>query len=156
MIVDLVARQLSELDPPNADRYRANATKTQSSIRQLHTELRKQLRPVHKLPYLVFHDAYGYFERDFGLDSLPVTNNPHRPLGAKRVRELKQLIRERNIRCVFNEPQFQAPLLTTLVADTQVRIGTLDPLGAELTPGREAWFELLRGLGDGLRACLLR
>jgi len=79
--------------------------------------------------------------------------SPERPPGARRARDIKRAIIARGARCVFSEPQFQPGLARTLAADTGAKVGVLDPLGAALTPGPDAWFDLMRGLADGLAAC---
>ena len=156
-IVDIVARELADLDPSNGARYGANARELSAKLAQLRQSLHADLRGVADAPYMVFHDAYGYFEREFGLQSVAaLTISVERPPGAKRIRQIREFIHARKVRCIFSEPQFQPDLVDTLAADTNIGTGVLDPLGAELAAGPEAWFELMRGLADALVACLGR
>ncbi len=110
---------------------------------------------MRSLPYLVFHDAYQYFERHYGLSPVgAVSTGPERPPGARRVYEVRRRIAERDIRCVFTEPQFRPALVRTVVEGTPARIAVLDPLGADIEAGPEAWFILMRRLGESLLSCL--
>ena len=68
--------------------------------------------------------------------------------------QLQAQMRERGVRCVFSEPQFQPALLQTLVAGSAIKTGVLDPLGAELTPSADAYFQLLENLALALETCL--
>jgi len=103
----------------------------------------------------VFHDAYQYFERRYDLDAIgSVTMSAERRPGAKRVADIQARIRDLQVRCVFSEPQFQPALVETIIAGSAARRGVLDPLGAELPPGPDAYFQLLQGLATSLRACL--
>ncbi len=154
-IVRIVARELARLDEANRSRYAANARDLLARMERLRRSLRARLRGVADAPYVVFHDAYRYFEQAFGLrPAAALTVSPQRPPGARRMREIRRLIRARNIRCVFSEPQFPPGLVKTLVADTNATPGVLDPLGAALQPGPDAWFALMRGIADGLVDCL--
>ena len=156
-IVEIVARELVRLDPPNRARYESNARDLFARLAQLRQSLHRDLRPVAGAEYVVFHDAYGYFEHEFDLHPVGyLTISSERPPGAKRIRQLRQIIKARKVRCVFSEPQFQPGLVETLVADSGAEAGVLDPLGAGLQAGPDAWFELMRGLGDSLTACLGR
>lgn len=156
-IVEIVARELVSIDPPHRDRYESNARDLLSRLAQLRQSLHEDLRGVVDAAYVVFHDAYGYFEHEFDLHPVGyLTISAERPPGAKRIRRIRQIITSRKVRCVFSEPQFQHGLVDTLVADSGVASGVLDPLGAGLKAGPDAWFELMRRLGDSLTACLGR
>ena len=106
-------------------------------------------------PYLVFHDAYHYFEARYGLKPAgAVTVAPDRPIGPRRVEILRDAVMAGRAVCIFREPQFPPKLIETLDEGTQVRIGVLDPLGAELTPGPALYPALVRALAQSLTGCL--
>lgn len=150
-----IAAALVDLDPVHADTYRANAEATVEQIEALTGELEAQLAPVRDVPFIVFHDAYGYFEDAFGLrDVGAVTLSPEQSPGTAHVAELQRTIRAAEAVCIFAEPQFEPRLVETLAAGTAVRIGELDPVGAGLEPGPDAYFQLMRGLAGDLVDCL--
>lgn len=154
-IATRVVAALSDIDPGNRDIFAANADDFSARLDRLDEELRAQLAPVADVPYLVFHDAYGYFERRYGLARVgAVTINPQRKPGAQRIAALRETIRATGARCLFGEPQFQPALLATLIEGNDTRIGVLDPLGATLRPGPEAYFTLMRNLANSLHGCL--
>lgn len=154
-IAQRVAAALSTLDPDNRGRYQTNSADFSARLDGLDKELRATLAPVADLPYVVFHDAYGAFERRYGLAMVgAIAVNPQRKPGAKRIAALREKIRQADVRCLFGEPQFTPALLDTLIEGSAARIGILDPLGATLLPGPEAYFSLMRNLADGLRDCL--
>jgi zinc transport system substrate-binding protein len=154
-VAGLAAQVLGEADPFNRERYRANAARLAARIDALDAELIRSLAPVRGVPYVVFHDAYQYFERRYELRAVgSVAVSPERSPGAKRVREIREKIRSLGARCVFGEPQFPPALLATLTEGTGARTGELDPLGAGLPAGPDAWFGLMRALADSLSGCL--
>ncbi len=150
-----VPEALSDLDPDNSDRYETNAAGFSERLELLDEELRTILAPVTDEPYLVFHDAYGAFERRYGLAMVgAVTLNPQHKPGVKRIVALRETMRETGARCLFGEPQFTPALLETLIEGGEARIAILDPLGATLPPGPETYFTLMRNLAEDLRDCL--
>jgi zinc transport system substrate-binding protein len=154
-IVMAVAEKLAMLDAANAPRYRANAQSVIKRITALEEKLQQQLAPVHDRPYIVFHDAYHYFEEAFSLHPAgAISVSPDRSPGARRLSEIRTAIQSRGAACVFSEPQFRPASVRVVVEGTGVRTGVLDPLGAAVKPGKGQWFALMQGLADSLTACL--
>jgi zinc transport system substrate-binding protein len=154
-MVASIATTLSTLDPPNEQHYASNAAGLLQQLADLDTRLREQLGPVENVPYIVFHDAYQYFEDRYNLNAVgSITVTPEQQPGAQRLYDIRARIAETGVACVFSEPQFQPSLVETVIEGTQARAGVLDPLGAELAPGPEAYFELMDQLAAALRGCL--
>ena len=154
-IVRAAVAALSAADPANAARLTRNGAATIARLRALDRELAATLAPVKNLSYLAFHDSTQYFERRYGLAAVgSIATSPERPPGAKRLREIRRRLSALGAVCIFSEPQFRSALVTTVANGTALRTGELDPLGADLAPGPDAYFDLLRGLADAVRACL--
>jgi zinc transport system substrate-binding protein len=156
-IVRHVAEKLAERDPGNADVYQDNLENMLKRLDRLEQDLAQRLEPVRERPFIVFHDAYQYFERHFGLTPAgSITVDPSRAPGARRVQEIRQRLAEADALCVFSEPQFRPGIVATVTEGTRARTGTLDPLGADLPSGPEGYEQLLRNLADSLVECLGR
>ena len=153
-IVDAVAAALARMHPAQAAGYRRNAASTRSRIGALEARLRKGLAPVRSRAFIVFHDGYQYFEHAFGLNGIGALVGPNRLPGVKRLASLRRELTERDVRCVFTEPQFDPRLARTVIEGTTVRIAALDPLGADLGAGADAWFTILRRMGNSVVECL--
>lgn len=154
-IVVRVAATLSTIDPSNQAVYRHNAEQLQRRLDDLDRQLANKLKPVQTTPYIVFHDAYQYFETAYGLNAVgSITINPERMPGARRISEIRNKIKSLNARCVFSEPQFEPRLVATITEGTEARTGTLDPLGVTLPVGPESYFVLLHEMADNLLAGL--
>lgn len=155
VIVKAAVAELSGADPDNAARYEANGNKLLGELDALDAEIRGVLEPIKGRPYVVFHDAYQYFEAHYGLNAVgSVTVSPERAPGARRLTEIREKIAEVGAACVFAEPQFEPAVVEAVIEGTGARKGVLDPLGAELAPGPAAYAVLMRGLADSLRKCL--
>ena len=154
MVGQMVA-VLRAVDPVHQAEYARNGAALVERLERLNQHLAAALAPVRTRPYLVFHDAYQYFERRYGLNAVgSVVLSPEQRPGAKRVAEIQARVREFKVRCVFSEPQFQPALVATIIAGSAARQGVLDPLGAELPAGPDAYFHLLEALAEAVRGCL--
>ncbi|MCG8543484.1 MAG: zinc ABC transporter substrate-binding protein ZnuA [Alphaproteobacteria bacterium] len=154
-MVAAIEAALVQADPKNAAAYRRNAKDMAKRLDALDKELRQNLAPVRTVPYIVFHDAYQSFEKRYGLKAVgSITISPEVKPGAKRLHEMRHKVMDQKAVCVFAEPQFEPALVRTIVRGTDARTGVLDPLGADLSPGKDAYFSLLRHLAKSLRDCL--
>lgn len=142
---------LSEIDPTHQHIYRQNAAQLEARLDQLHQQLTDKLAPVRAVPFVVFHDAYQYFEVAYGLNAVgSLTVDAERKPGARRISEIRAKIKALDARCVFSEPQFESRLVATLIEGTGARSGVLDPLGSGLAEGPESYFQLMHNLADNL------
>ena len=150
-----IAEDLAALDPEDAAAYRANAVAGQAEIDALVAEIDATLAPVRGQSFIVFHDAYQYFENrfDFPAAGAISLSDAVRP-GPARVRQIHDRVAEAGVTCVLAEPQFNPDLIATVLDGTDARSATLDPLGAGLTPGPDLYPELLRDLAGTLAGCL--
>jgi zinc transport system substrate-binding protein len=154
-IVAAAVDALADLDPSNEGRYRRNGAAVGARLDALDAELQETFRPVKEAPFIVFHDAYHYIEARYDLRAVgSITVSPDRAPGAKRLREIRRKILDAGAACVFSEPQFQPALVETVVQGTPAKTAVLDPMGADLAPGPEAYFELMRNLATALTGCL--
>ena len=155
VIVTAIRDALVALDPPNRDRYSGNAAAVEAAMRDLDGELRAALMPLKGRRFLVFHDAYQYFERRYGLAAAgAIALSPELAPGARRIADLRARIRGGGIACVFTEPQFSPALVETVTEGLAVRNASLDGIGAGYAPGPTLWFDVMRGLARAFAGCL--
>ena len=155
VLVNEIKLALIEKDPSNASIYEANSKKINLKLDQLINEVSSKLESEKGKGYVVFHDAYQYFEERFGMSAVgSITVSPEVVPGANRIRELKEKIVDLNATCVFSEPQFEPKLVSTVIEGTQANTGVLDPLGASIKDGTELYFTLIRNMANSLQDCL--
>ena len=155
VLVNEIKLALIEKDPSNASIYEANSKKINLKLDQLIDEVSSKLESEKGKGYVVFHDAYQYFEERFGMSAVgSITVSPEVVPGANRIRELKEKIVDLNATCVFSEPQFEPKLVSTVIEGTQANTGVLDPLGASIKDGPELYFTLIRNMANSLQDCL--
>ena len=155
LMVTQIATVLADADPENAATYQTNAEAELVRLDAVTEELRALLAPLAGKPFIVFHDAYQYFEARFGLEVAgTVTVSPDVMPGAARIDELRAKVTDLGATCVFAEPNFEPAIIRTIAEGTEAKAGVLDPEGASLTEGVDLYPELLRGLANGLVECL--
>ena len=151
MVIE-ISHELSELDPANKNTYMANADKTIEDLDRLIKEVNRSLSK--DISYVVFHDAYQYFEKRFGVTSAgALTLNPDVLPGAKQIIDIQNLIKEKNIKCIFSEPQYNPKIIETLANDTNILTGTMDPLGANLDSGATMYIKLIMNIANSIKNC---
>ena len=151
-IVLEMAHELSKIDSTNKDIYELNAQKLTSSLDAL-MERANQIIPE-KPSFIVFHDAYQYFENRFGIRSEgALTLNPDVLPGAKQIAEIQELIEHENVKCIFSEPQYNPKIIEVLAEDMNVSTGIIDPLGASIDKGPSMYNSLILDISNSLEDC---
>ncbi len=154
-IIKFITKELSAAQPQHRDIYKKNARDYIAIIDALDTDLKTMLAPVQNKPFIVFHDAYQYFEKTYGLRAVgSITFEPNESPSPKRIQAVQHKLKETGAQCVFREPQFSDRLINTVVEGADAKRGVLDPLGAGLQDGAELYINLLRAMGAGLKECL--
>ena len=154
-IVEKVNKELTLLFPDNASKYSENSNKMIDKIKKLKNELAKDLAPIKGKPYVVFHDAYQYFEKTFDLNAVgSVALEGDIASSPKQISFIKDKIKKLNASCVFQEPQFDSKLVKIVVEGTNAQIGTLDPLGVNISGKENFYIQLLKNMAKSLKECL--
>ncbi|RDE09966.1 zinc ABC transporter substrate-binding protein ZnuA [Pelagibacterium lacus] len=155
LMVAAIADALIAADPDNAATYNANGQALAADLEALQGEIGAEMAEIRDRPFFVFHDAYHGFEHRFGIAATgSFTVNPDIAPGAARLTEIRAVVAGADAVCIFAEPQFSPQVIETVAEGTGARIGTLDPLGAEIADGPELYFTLLRAMADSLSDCL--
>ncbi len=154
-ITKQVVKKLSEITPSKKNLYKKNAMIYINQLKNSKKEISAELASIKNEPYIVFHDAYQYFENEFKLNAAgSISLNPEISPTPKRINEIKSKILDDNVKCVFKEPQFPSQIVQTITKDTKANEGTLDPLGSELEPGKELYIKLIKNISKNLKQCL--
>ena len=152
VIVKEVANQLATLDSKNSDFYKENSKKTINKLDNLINKIDKSINK--KASFVTFHDAYQYFEKRFGVEALgALTINTDIQPGAKQIEEIQHLVEDKNIKCIFSEPQFNPKLINMIAKSSGAKTGILDPLGSSYKPGQDLYFNLINDLYQNINKC---
>ena len=154
-MVRAIADTLSAADADNAATYAANAEAVSGRLDELLDQINAGVDPVRGRAFIVFHDAYHYFEDRFELIAAGSASvSPDRPPGARRITELRERVSDLGVVCVLAEPQFDPRLANVIIEGTSARLGTVDPLGAVLDSGPDMYFLLMQDMAASFTDCL--
>jgi zinc transport system substrate-binding protein len=155
LIVGQLAEAFGKARPEDAATFQANAARLKQKLSALDAELKASLSGMAAARFIVFHDAYQYFEKRYGLAAAgSITVSPDRQPGAARLTAIRAKITEAKSACVFSEPQFEPKLVSRLIEGTTVKTAALDGLGAGLQEGPDLYFTMMRNLANSLKSCL--
>jgi len=154
-IVNMVKEELSIMYPENRDIYNKNASDTINKIDMMDDELKESLDGLSNKPFIVFHDAYQYFEKAYSLLNVgSVSFDTHESLSPSRIKEVRRRLIQTDARCVFSEPQFSSGFAIPLIEGTDTKIGELDPIGTGIENGAGLYFKMMRNIANNLKKCL--
>ena len=154
-IASALAERLALLEPDRANVYRANAARFGDTMTALKADLAERLEPVRGRNFVVFHDAYQYFEAPFGLTAVAaLTLDPSQPMGGRHLVGVRDRAQRVDAVCVFADVQAPRDAVAGIARDIGLKVGSLDPLGADLDPAPDSYAVLLKRLADSYLACL--
>lgn len=156
-VAKAMADMLAGMDAANAQVYADNLKVFEDKLAAQQRAIEKQLTPIKQDGYFVFHDAYGYFEQDFGLNQLGFfTVSPDRKPGAKTLISIRKALASEQAKCVFSEPQFTPAVVESVTRGSNAKVGVLDPIGSDVQAVSGGYFVLKQNLADSFSHCLQR
>ncbi|MFG0398674.1 zinc ABC transporter substrate-binding protein [Pseudomonas sp. zjy_11] len=155
VIAAKMAADLAKVDPANAARYQSNLKAFDERLDALDERIKARVAGIAGKPYFVFHEAFDYFEAEYGLKHAGVFSvaSEVQP-GAQHVAAMRQRLQEVGKTCVFSEPPLRPRLAETLTAGLPVRLAELDALGGTDPVDGKGYERLLEKLGGDLAGCL--
>ena len=151
-MVKIIRDELIKIDPEGQRQYSVNTAGATLELDNLINSVEKELSK--DISYIVFHDAYQYFENRFGvIPAGALTLNPDVLPGAKQIADIQDVINDKGIKCIFSEPQYNPKIIETLGNDMNVSTGVIDPLGAFIDAGPTMYVELINGIANSIKEC---
>jgi len=152
VILNEMVEHLIENDEKNASTYKKNLKKAEKDLDKLLKSVKSDLNKDFKS--IVFHDAYQYFEKRFGVNVLGAfTVNTDVMPGAEQLAEIREIIEHDKVSCIFSEPQFNPDIIKAVAKDMDIQTGVIDPLGATLDPGKDLYFDLIKNMSKSFKGC---
>ena len=152
IILDEMAIHLIENDQKNEKKYKENLKSAHKDLDKLTKKIKSDLNKDFKS--IVFHDAYQYFEKRFGINILGAfTVNTDVMPGAEQLAEIREVIEHDKVSCIFSEPQFNPDIIKAVAKDMNIATGVIDPLGATLDPGKDLYFDLINNMSKSFKGC---
>ncbi len=141
--VRVMAARLETLFPDRAAEIVARADSLAAELEALDRRLADILAPVRGRDLFVFHPAFGYLARAYGLRQVAIEQGGLDPTPRHLARVLRQ-VREQGARAVFVQPQFSLGSARAVARDTGVEIVVLDPLAPDYAENMIAMAQAIR------------
>ena len=129
-------------DPENRDFYYVNLNQFMKDIDDLDRDIRSILSHRKRKKFMVFHPAWSYFAREYGLTQIPIEIDGKHP----KISSLKHIIdiaRKEDIRTIFVQKQFDTHSARTIAREINAKVILLDPLAKD-------WMNNMRHIANAL------
>lgn len=125
--VQNVTEGLKNIDSIHSNEYEKNAKDYESKLIKLKNDIQNSLKDVSHKEIITFHEAFPYFANEFGLKIAGVINHePDDEPSTKELKDIIKLIKEKNIKSLFVEPQYPQEIAFTISKETGAKVYTLD------------------------------
>ncbi len=152
--LSVIAAHLSEIDPKNKETYKTNAAVGQKDLTDLATDISKTLNGVQGRSFIVYHDAFQYFENDFNFTAAgAISPSDAAPVSPARIAAIRSMIEKEGIDCILSEPQYSQGLIQSVSSGTEVNLGFIDAIGAGITIGPDLYNTLMRNMAKTFADC---
>lgn len=147
IIAQNILTALSELSPQNAQTFNDNYMRLLADIDELDTRIETTLKGIDQRKFMVFHPAWAYFAKQFGLEQISVQIGGQDP-SAKEMVEIIRIAREEKIHVIFVQPTFSTADAEAIAREIGAQIAVIDPLARN-------WIENLERVADSFAASLI-
>lgn len=118
---------LIQQDPDNAAQYRENYRNFVAHVDNIDLEILDALKGIKTHQFMVFHPAFGYFARAYGLQQLPIQMHGTNPT-PKQLADIISLAKQEDIKVIFVQPQFSERAAQTIADQVGAELVSVDPL----------------------------
>jgi len=126
-----IYQALTVLQPERTAYFDSSLAVLQAEIAQTDSIIRTQLAPYQGSRFYVYHPAFGYFARDYGLLQMAVETGGKSP-APKALAELIRRARQDSVKVIFVQPQFDASAAQKIAEAIGGRVIPLDGLEYEV------------------------
>ena len=152
--IENIKNELVKLDSKNAEKYAENANNYISKLERLKQEMHEKLVNIEDKQIITFHEAFEFFAEEYGLKiAAVIEREPGTYPSAGEVAKIIDLVRSKDIKAIFVEPQYSRSAADTIARETKVKVYTLDPIVTG-NLNKEAYIELMRNNMNALEEAL--
>jgi len=127
IMVENIYKGLIQIDPENNKYYATNKEKYLQELDKLDIEIRKTLSEKKNRKIMVYHPAWGYFCREYGLEQISIQKEGKEPTPQGIANLIKQA-KEKNIKIIFVSPQYNTKNAEVIAREINGQVVIIDPL----------------------------
>jgi zinc transport system substrate-binding protein len=126
-MVENIYQGLVKIDPDHKDYYLKNKENYLKELHDLDQDINQSLEGKKNTMILVYHPAWGYFCRDYGLQQIAIQQNGKEP-SAQLITQIIDLSKKNNITAIFVSPQYSTRNAEVIANEIGAEIVVIDPL----------------------------
>lgn len=154
-IAESITSVLADLDPGNEAAYRNNLGAFQVEVAGLEKDINQLLDTTSFPPYVVYHDAFQYFEKQAGLaHQASFTGNEEIQPGIRKILEVKNVLETSNARCIIVNNSVNTEFVENQLDMDGLRFVEADVLGSGLDDDL-SYYQLMLSLANAFNRCRL-
>lgn len=158
LIAEAIVDRVSSIDSDNARAYQRNFDNFKQRVEFTNQTIIALLSRPATGEYLVYHDAYQYFEKQFGLKhGLVLLDNPEVQPSMRDILQARQRVKELSPLCLLLESDSNLSLVDTLLDDLELLMEPVDLLGYTVSASGERgdrYTQLLNNVAESFARCL--
>jgi len=152
-IAKSITSMLVDLDPGNEAVFRNNLAAFQLKTAKLEKDIQQLLDTTSFPPYVVYHDAFQYFEKQAGLaHEASFTGNEEIQPGIRKILEVKNILEVTNARCIIVSASVNSEFLQNQLDVDGLRFVEADVLGSSLDDAL-SYNQLMLSLAGAFNRC---
>lgn len=130
IIVKTIESNLKEIDPENSKIYEENANNYIDELKKLDQDLMKTFENMTGEKVIMYHPAYGYFARDYGIEIVTIEEHG-KEATIQRIKEVVDLARSEHIKYVFYQEEFDSNQANTIAKEIGGEVIKVSPLSKD-------------------------
>jgi zinc transport system substrate-binding protein len=147
-ISELIEKTLSRLDPEHNASYKSAANLFIDKLQKLDELIKIKTNKLRKRDLIVSHPSWSYFSEQYGFKQISIEQQG-KEIQASSMVKLIELAKDRDIKAVFVQPQFNDKAAKTIANELKANIFVLDPLAYDYLENMDSVVnEIVKGLAD--------
>lgn len=130
VMIGSIDRELSKLNPDNADTYHKNAENYTAKLDQLDADIREALAGMENKTIIVYHPAFAYFAEDYGLAMIALEQEG-KAATAQDFQNALDKAKEEDIKVIFYQEEFDSRQAETFAAEIGGEAAKVAPLAPD-------------------------
>lgn len=130
VMVQIIADELSKLDPENKDSYQSNAEAYKKQLQELDREIVALFEQENGQDFIVYHPSFGYFAEDYGL-TMHALQQGGKDATPERLQDIIDLAKERNIKAIYIQQEIDSSQAQAFAEEIEGTTIQLSPLSGD-------------------------
>lgn len=143
VMIQIIARELSAIDPSNESYYQTNAENYIKELDKLDTDIKESLSSLKKKTFICYHPAFGYFADDYNLEMLAIENEGKEAT----IEDLQKIIdfaKDEEIKVVFYQAEIDSKQSKVIASEIDGKAEMVEPLSPEYINNLEKMAETFK------------